>query len=190
LIVLGLDPSGAFKEGKGTTGWCALDTSTLEFLDFGCLQADNYNSAEEYWDAHCALIDRLKRTLLVEHVVMEAFFLYANKAKEHINSTFETCQLIGIIRHHCMLQHIGCSQQRAIDVKNRWDDDVLEYKKIITPHGKRWMLNGTPINGHTLDAVRHATHYAFFGGKQSVNRTRTNLEAVQRRRRRYVEADS
>ena len=30
--VLAFDPSGSFYEGKGTTGWCIMDTKTKEVL--------------------------------------------------------------------------------------------------------------------------------------------------------------
>jgi hypothetical protein len=68
--------------------------------------------------------------------------------------------------------------QRAVDVKNRWKDEILEAEGIIYKvkdiksyehcHGKSgYALTGwvTRLTSHELDAIRHYTHYRIFKNK-------------------------
>ena len=55
--ILAFDPSGNFKEGKGITGWCLLDTETKKVAKFGYISAAMYPHQQAYWDAHITLID-------------------------------------------------------------------------------------------------------------------------------------
>ena len=57
--VLALDPSGAFKEGLGTTGWCLFDQHTDKIVKFGFIYAGNFATQFKYWDEHIQLIDSL-----------------------------------------------------------------------------------------------------------------------------------
>ena len=36
---LGIDPSGAYKEGKGTTGWCLLNNKNNKLTAVGTIKA-------------------------------------------------------------------------------------------------------------------------------------------------------
>jgi hypothetical protein len=68
--------------------------------------------------------------------------------------------------------------QRAVDVKKRWSDIILEEEGIITRvtttkvfehcHGKSGFALPKTLQrlmSHELDAIRHAVHYAMFKNK-------------------------
>ena len=164
-FVLALDPSGAYTEGKGTTGWCVLESAAKKITKGGSLTAISYPAKESYWEAHVRLIDRFygqydKRLI----VVIEDYLLYENKAGSQINSRMETCKLIGILQHHCFINHIPYTMQLAGEVKNRWTNDILAHKKYITYKQRTLILPATkePLNRHSIDAVRHAVHFDTF----------------------------
>lgn len=155
LFILGIDPSGAFKEGIGTTGWCLLkqEGKKITLIKTGELAADKYQTAEQYWEAHLELIEReFEEANAWMHVSMEAYVLYATKAKAQINSEMETSQLIGAIRVYCMQNDIELSMRTASQVKDRWSDNILIHKGINIAH----------LSGHIKDSIRHAMHYAHF----------------------------
>ena len=161
--ILALDPSGAYMEGKGTTGWCILNAATHIIELTGTITAVNYKSDVEYWDAHLDMIRLFDGTYEGLAIVMEDYLLYAAKAEAHINSRFETSQLIGVIKHYAYKKGIPIYIQRATDVKNRWSNKVLLYKNIIKKRGKHMVTHtGYSVCRHELDAVRHAVHYDTF----------------------------
>ena len=53
--ILALDPSGAFHEGKGTTGWCLFKNNKIKYT--GILSAKRHCCMESYWESHINLID-------------------------------------------------------------------------------------------------------------------------------------
>ena len=63
--VLAFETSGSFYEGKGTTGWCIMDTSKKEVLIVGAIKATDFSVPEEYWGAHLELIRTAKKTIKV-----------------------------------------------------------------------------------------------------------------------------
>ena len=107
--IIGIDPSGAYYEGKGTTGYCVYMAADKKFIDLGKIQASGHNCAEAYWHAHINFLNstifsaRGKRKNKDKHtiVVIEDYFLYANKAESQINSRMETSKLIGVLQHWC-----------------------------------------------------------------------------------------
>ena len=167
-LILGIDPSGSFYEGKGTTGWCILNATDNVISLADSLHAKDYAKPEIYWDRHLALIKeyqkRYQKRLIV---VMEDYVLYATKASDQINSRMETCKLIGIIQHFCWMHDIPYEMQLAAQVKNRWTDTILEHKRYIKVKGQKYILpfSGEPLNRHCKDAIRHAVHYANFKNK-------------------------
>ena len=162
-IILAVDPSGSFHEGKGTTGWCLMDADQNKIIKAGCIFARNYETKEDYWEAHIQLFIKLlqayKRKPLV---VIEDYILYASTAEAQINSRFETTKLIGILQYSLWKKHFPYVMQRAVDVKNRWTDDILEYKKYIKREGKHYTAAKVGINKHQLDSIRHAVHFNTF----------------------------
>lgn len=164
--ILALDPSGSFYEGKGTTGWCVFDTQNNILLACGSLFAKDYTCAEAYWQSVIDIIDYwIKINNQQTMLVCEDYLLYASKLSDQINSRMETCKLIGAIQLHCYTHSIHYYMQTASEVKNRWSNKILEHKGYIKPYRRSYV----PTSGitdtythHTLDAIRHAVHYAIF----------------------------
>lgn len=168
-FILGLDPSGNFYEGKGTTGWCVFNTTDNKIIKAGSISAKDFKSQEEYWFAHIDLItDMLKKRKKKLIVVMEDYMLYANKAKSQVNSRMETSKLIGVIQLHCYSKDIPYVMQTASEVKKRWTNNILHYKGYIKKYKKGYVIPGTKtkIDRHCLDSIRHAVHYATFKNKE------------------------
>lgn len=152
--ILAFDPSGSFNEGKGTTGWCIMFHGKL--IKCGMISAENYKTAMEYYEAHLAMISRMKACYKQNFtVVMEDYLLYAKRTSSQINSRMETCKLIGIIQYYCWTHSIKCVLQTASQVKKRWTDEILEHEGIELPT--------TYAERHARDAIRHAMHYTYFG---------------------------
>ena len=167
--ILALDPSGSFYEGKGTTGWCLFDTKKNEFLICGSVYAKHYSTMEDYWNAVIAVIKKASEYRDVI-VVCEDYLLYAHKLQDQINSRMETPKLIGCIQLYCFNQNIPYYMQTAAEVKKRWADHILEYKgytKTVDRRGKILPTSGdySTYSHHSLDAIRHAIHYATFKNK-------------------------
>jgi hypothetical protein len=163
---MGLDPSGAYDEGKGTTGWSLYDCMKHKFVDVDELEAVRHSSAIEYWQAHKLLIAGVCGHKDIS-LAIEDFLLYAHKAESQINSHFETCQLLGIVKVFCSETGYVYRMQQASEVKRRWDDDILVYKGFIEQRGKSFYLPDTNkrLTDHMRDSMRHAIHYAMFYNK-------------------------
>lgn len=166
--ILAIDPSGAFDEGRGKTGWVVLDTQNDDkVIAIGYLDAGKYFCAQEYWNAHLWLINKNNKLYGKELiVVIEEYTLYADKAQSQSNSKMETCRLIGVLQHHCWVLKQPFSMQPANMVVNRWNDTVLVFKHIIREIRKRsYVLYDAPevwLNEHMKDALRHGIHYSRF----------------------------
>lgn len=166
--ILGIDPSGAYNEGKGTTGFCILDYKTKEVVDSSELSAKPFSTAEAYWNAHMKYIqevnDKYQGDLLLS---IEDYILYGNKAMSQTNSSMETSQLIGILKMYCFTNNIRYTIRPAVRVKNRWTNDILERTGHIKKTGGRWYnKQGQRLNKHMIDAMRHALHCAHFENKE------------------------
>ena len=165
IVILALDPSGSFYEGKGTTGYCVYDTRKKTFITCGSIFAKHFRTMEEYWDAVIQLIITTKNQYPDMMLVCEDYLLYATKLQDQINSRMETPKLIGVIQHHCWRYQIPYYMQTAAEVKNRWTDKILVYKGYIKPYRRGYLPTSgdtTTYTHHSLDAIRHAIHYATF----------------------------
>jgi hypothetical protein len=189
-MILGIDPSGNFNEGKGTTGWCLLIPGTNKIIKTGDIKAKDFDSANEYWQAHVDLIKNFNKSkfFLSEYndldaeepinktlygpgitVSMEDYLLYSNKSRTQVNSKFETIQLIGIIKHNCWLNNIKLKMRNAGQVKKRWSNKILRHKEYIVKYsnGHATYINPSEqINRHILDSIRHAVHYDVLESKK------------------------
>lgn len=165
---LGIDPSGAFKEGKGTTGWCVLDNSSEKLVQVGTIAAKKYWSSFEYWQAHLVLIHQMHKKYKNLAVSIEDYILYKNHAMAQVNSQLETVQLLGIIKFFCHNNNIQYFIRPAVAVKKRWSDEILVHKGIITKVGTRYMLTNKKqtVCEHERDAIRHAIHFNTFENKE------------------------
>lgn len=160
--ILALDPSGNFDEGKGTTGWVLMNYKE-KLIASGAISAKDYNSQEEYWSA---IIDLIERNSMRYHegliIVMEDYVLYRDKATSQTNSRMETCRLLGVIQYHCWRHHIAYTLQLAVQVKQRWSNELLLRERILYKDrdGLHHTDSGYYMNvPHILDAFRHAIHY-------------------------------
>lgn len=156
--VLGIDPSGDYEVGKGTTGMCLLDTS-FNVVEHGIIEAATYSSSEEYWKAHITKILEIYRKYPNLDVVIEDYRLYANRAGAQINSRMATCRLIGILQLWLWDNKIPYALQMAGEVKTRWSDDILKHSGF----GDIQIFNK-----HSVDALRHAVHYIKFKMKGKI----------------------
>lgn len=163
--ILGIDPSGNFYEGKGTTGWCLFSCERDEVVSIGAISAKVYQSQEAYWGAHLNLIYNLQKTYKDKlGIAIEDYLLYANTAHSQINSRMETPQLIGVVKYYCYSARQEYTIHRAVDVMKRWADSILEYKGYINKmkHGYTTHCVRRQLCDHELDAIRHAVHCAAF----------------------------
>ena len=160
--ILALDPSGNFKEGKGTTGFCLLNTRTKTVTTWDIKAAD-YKSTEAYWTAITNCVADMQQHNKSIVVVIEDYMLYESKAQNQINSLLETPRLIGILQWYCFNNGIPYYLEFASVVKKRWTNKILAYKGYITvtPSGLT-TLHGEKISRHCVDAVRHAVNYNTF----------------------------
>lgn len=166
MIVLGVDPSGEFDKGKGTTGLAIVDDSEGKplLIHHVVVKASDHETSMKYWEAVYIKIASLTMLYTIDDVVIEDYILYGSSAKAQINSGMETSKLIGMLTFNLIMQHgIKVYLNIAANVKNRWTNEILEHEQIIVMHkGRAWDGQNRPINPHALDAVRHATHGIFF----------------------------
>jgi len=165
---MGIDPSGAYKEGKGTTGWCILDNRTNKLLRVGTISAKNYSSDIEFWHAHIEAIAKMRRHYKSLAISLEDYILYKSSAMAQVNSQFETVQLIGIIKHYCYYNDLEIFIRPAVAVKKRWSDDILLFKGIIEKIGARYIVPDSKqtICEHERDSIRHAVHFNIFENEE------------------------
>ena len=164
--IIGVDPSGSYNEGKGTTGLVILNSEGKLELHT-TVNAQDYPSQLAYWSA---VLDTLEVFALTKKAVLsvEDYVLYATSAKAQINSEMETSKLIGAITMLAYNLNIPMYIRNASQVVNRWNNEILVHKNLIHKQGNRYTDDtGAPINRHCLDALRHAVHcYYFEVGKE------------------------
>lgn len=167
--ILALDPSGNFEEGKGTTGTCLFDCANNNIYTLKDIHASAYNSKEEYWQAHTKFVEDVLFEFPNTVVIIEDFTLDPRRALQQSHSKMETPKLIGILQLYCKQNNIPYKMQRAVEVKNRWADHILEFKKYIVKKNRMYYLpdKDKPISRHCKDAIRHAVHFATFYNKEA-----------------------
>lgn len=157
---LAIDPSGNFFEGKGVTGWALYYDNKPKSV--GQIRSVEYSSQMEYWTEHLNLIELLSP----EFIVLEEYKLYAHTASAQIGSSFETVQLIGVLKYYCAIHNIPIVLQSA-KIKTRFNNVVLVHKNIITTDSKNnYYVLGIQTTNHILDAVRHAEYFINFTSKK------------------------
>lgn len=163
---LGIDPSGAYDEGKGTTGWCVMDNDSFKLVTFGNIRASKYPSAMEYFKAHLDLILHFHNIYEDLAVSIEDYVLYKTQALAQVNSHLETVQLLGVIKYACFLNDIHIAIRPAVRVKARWTDTILVHKQLLVCMGKHYyaVVGNTPFVTceHERDAIRHAAQFCAF----------------------------
>ena len=165
--VLGVDPSGNFYEGKGITGYCLLDCRTLDIIEIGSISASRSHSQIDYWERHLVKFNTICKKYHAA-LSVEDYKLYAARARNQINSSFETIQLIGIIKYWAYVNNVILKMRLATIAKNRFTDEWLEKHKYIYKKGNAWYCNvkTKPLVDHERDALRHALYFAYFENKE------------------------
>lgn len=153
MRILSIDPSGSFKEGKGTSGWIILNEWSIE--TFGQIKAKDFDNRYDYWAKHYGLVLEQEP----DEVVAEEFILYAKTSSAQINSEMETSKLLGYLEMSCHQSGFNMHKQRAVDAKMRYTDKILLKKGYITKKGNRYYINGVNVSGHIIDALRHALYF-------------------------------
>lgn len=162
IPVIGVDPSGSYNEGKGTTGVYVLNEYGVPVQHFPVF-AQDYTSQLAYWKA---VIDAIQ-TMLIKYpgaaLSVEDYVLYASAAKAQINSEMETSKLIGALTMFAYEFGTHIFIRNASQVMSRWSNEILIHEGLITQKGRVFYdLEGNPINHHCLDALRHAVHCFYF----------------------------
>ena len=161
--ILAFDPSGSFKEGKGTTGWVLMDKDE-RLLERGFIPATDYRCPEAYWNNHIVVLEkyhnRYKGQLIV---VIEDYVLYRDRSMSQTNSQMETCRLLGVLLWKCWQLKQPYTLQLASIVKHRWSDELLLREGILHYEGRNLIHTQSHLSLgliHSRDAFRHALHYA------------------------------
>lgn len=170
--ILAIDPSGNFEEGKGTTGTCLFNVAANQIESVQDIKACAYKTKEEYWQAHINYIKLIRSLYDDLCIIIEDFTLDPRRAMQQSHSKMETPKIIGILQLYCKQKGLPYKMQRAVEVKNRWADHILEYKKYIIKHNRmyyiphKYIMETKPISRHCKDAIRHAVHYHTFYNKE------------------------
>jgi hypothetical protein len=137
-LVLSLDPSGNFKDGKGKTGLVVARTSENGYaiLYKDTIDAKDFDTKLDFWAAHLDAIDQK-----LDAVIIEDFMLYP-----HIKQGFsymETPRLLGVMEMHAYMLGIPVVFQRATDVSGLKEEvlverGILEKRRSALKHFLRW----------------------------------------------------
>ena len=165
-VVLSLDPSGNFNEGKGTTGWCVSNNGYI--FSAGQIPASDYKDQMTYWKAVLNIICKYWKQPHTEFtLVVEDYRLYASPSKAQINSNLETPQLIGAIKFYCYINNIPLHLQMASEVKTRWSNEILLEEGIVSKGARgNYHCGKIELSNHSMDALRHNVHYTTFKNKK------------------------
>lgn len=168
MRIFTLDPSGnKGQEGQGTTGWALFVNGELE--KFGEIKASDFNTQEEYWAEHFAVIIESVPDL----VICESYRLFGHKAQSQSWSNLETPQLIGSIRMSCWYSKIHFEMQNPSD-KVRVADDQLVKLGFFEKRGLKYYCQGRLTNLHQRDSIRHGIFYLRYGGGKNGGSQRKN----------------
>ena len=148
-LVLSLDPSGNFKDGKGKTGLVVARTSDTGYaiLFKDTIDAKDFDTRLQFWAAH---LDAMDQELDV--IVIEDFMLYP-----HIKQGFsymETPRLLGVMEMHAHMLDIPVVFQRAVDVSGL-KEEVLVNRGILEKRKGRYWHNKKIYKDHERSALKH-----------------------------------
>lgn len=147
---IAVDPSGNFKEGKGTTGWAVFEDGELK--EFGEVKASNYSTQLDYWNDIIGILTKYST------VVCESYRLQPSKSMAQSWSALETPQLIGVIRY----TNKNVIFQDPV-IKKRFTDEILVSKGIVEKENKLYKVHGRITNDHMRDAIRHGLYHVNYG---------------------------
>lgn len=154
MRVMAIDPSGNFTNTKGKTGWAYFKNGKL--TSYGEIDAKYFPTRAAYFQH---ILNTIKQ-MNPQHLVVENFRVYADKAAAQINSEMETPRILGAIEVYAYQKNIPLTQQNASLVKTRWADDILDKKGILPKDVK---------SPHIKDAIRHGAHFVSFTERKKVS---------------------
>jgi hypothetical protein len=140
-LLLAVDPGGT----TGWSLWAISDDGHPELISSG--QVLTWHGLDGIISEDVAI------------VVMEAFRLFPQRAKEQIGSDFPAVQVIGVVRYLC--------EKRGIEVvlKPAGDKEFFDDKKLEIAGFMPYERGERHHNRHALDSVRHMLHYLHFACK-------------------------
>jgi hypothetical protein len=149
-IVLSLDPSGNFIDGKGHTGLVlaeVYDDFSFTVIHKETIRADKFDTRMEYWRAHMDALDPE-----LDLVIIEDFMLYP-----HISQGFsymETPRLLGVLEVQADLFDIPVVFQRAANIA-AWSNEVLIGRGFLEKRKGRYWHDKKIYNDHERSALKH-----------------------------------
>ena len=168
MKVLAIDPSGSFKHGSGTTGWCIVEKENKKIIELGNIKAKDYKTREDYFNAHKRLFDYEFDILVIEN-----FILYQSTASSLFNQELETSELIGLICGVAQEHHKKIVRQKAAVVKPilkknsillsliNQKTKQIELRTSAKDRVQWYLIKEKPIrlSNHIMDSIRHAFYY-------------------------------
>lgn len=157
MIVLVIDPSGNYEEGKGTTGYAVFRVTGDEFVltEKGSLCAKDYESRYLYWSS---MARKFVGVINPDFVVIEDYRLYNTRAMGAQTQSFslmETPRFIGYLEMRFIEERcIHPIFQMAKDTKP-YEDDIMIKLGIFEKKGKLIYYNGVKTNDHERMAIKH-----------------------------------
>ena len=148
-LVLSIDPSGNWFNGKGKTGLvlAEVDEEGFKVLLKETIRAKDYDNYLEYWEAHMDCLDPG-----LDVVVVEDFMLYPGVKQAY--SYMETPRLIGVLQMHAHLLDIPLELQRASEV-HMFNEEVLINRGILEKRRGRYWHDNRIYNDHERSALKH-----------------------------------
>ena len=167
MKIIAFDPSGSFKYGSGTSGWCIMEDTNFEIIKLGNIKAKDYETKELYFKAHIDLLEKEKLSVLV----IENFILYKGTASSMVNKELETSELIGYIVGKATELNMKVYRQNSQEIKTVLKKsniilNILNHSKeqIVFKKTKKdrqqWYYQEKRISNHIIDAIRHAVLYS------------------------------
>lgn len=159
-LILAIDPSGNFEDGKGHTG-LAWYYDRWDNVNVSSINAKSYTRRYDYWSAIVGFIQDLhdkKNAGYDVHVVMEKYVTRSNGFTT--GKVSETAMLIGVLTYYCEMWNIPYTMQSPSQAKTRYTDEQLtRLFPALTNKGKLYYLGGVRTNDHERDALRHLAFY-------------------------------
>lgn len=158
--ILAIDPSGNFKEGKGKTGFAFLFLDEVDghSINFGTIDARNYDTRVDYWFDVALLISMEKPDILI----IEDYRLYntsGTSASVQSFSQLETPRLLGVLEQTAQFNHIKEVVWQMANVTKPYSDDKLIRLGILEKTKNRYYFRDKPVNDHERSALRHLLRY-------------------------------
>jgi hypothetical protein len=148
-LVLSVDPSGNYIDGKGHTGLVVAEVNDTDFkvVFKETIRADKFDSRLAFWKAHTDAID-----LGLDLMIIEDFMLYP-----HVKQGFsymETPRLLGIMELDASVKEVPVVFQRAVDIAGL-SDDILVARGVLEKRKGRYWFDNKVYNDHERSALKH-----------------------------------